>query len=246
MPVSPWFYTNLPGFGGPGGKNWLWRGDELWDVRWAQVAAVQPDYVQILSWNDFGESHYVGPLWEKQMGLFAAGGAVVNYARGMAHDGWRVLLPYYVGVYKRGGRVPKRVGREVVVGYWRTAPKGACWGGGTTGNDEGGHGQVEMLPGEVVEDGVFFAVLLDSDQGVEVVVEIGGKGVKGRFNRVPAAGRGTPGVYTGSVPFGGRTGDVVVRVWRDGKVIATAMGGKKISTVCENNVQNWNAVVVSG
>ena len=27
MPVSPWFYTNMPGFDG---KNWLWRGDSLW------------------------------------------------------------------------------------------------------------------------------------------------------------------------------------------------------------------------
>jgi glycosyl hydrolase family 71 len=26
MPVSPWFYTNMPGFR----KNWLWRGDDLW------------------------------------------------------------------------------------------------------------------------------------------------------------------------------------------------------------------------
>jgi hypothetical protein len=25
MPVSPWFYTNLPGFD----KNWLWRGECL-------------------------------------------------------------------------------------------------------------------------------------------------------------------------------------------------------------------------
>ncbi|GIC85958.1 uncharacterized protein Aud_002317 [Aspergillus udagawae] len=28
-PVSPWFYTNLPGYG----KNWLWRGDHLWHDR---------------------------------------------------------------------------------------------------------------------------------------------------------------------------------------------------------------------
>ncbi|PKX89654.1 uncharacterized protein P174DRAFT_435029 [Aspergillus novofumigatus IBT 16806] len=26
MPVSPWFYTNMPGYN----KNWLWRGDDLW------------------------------------------------------------------------------------------------------------------------------------------------------------------------------------------------------------------------
>lgn len=33
MPVSPWFYTNLPGYN----KNWLWKGDDLWFHRWQQV-----------------------------------------------------------------------------------------------------------------------------------------------------------------------------------------------------------------
>ncbi|KAF7914304.1 uncharacterized protein EAF01_000710 [Botrytis porri] len=33
MPVSPWFYTNLPQFH----KNWLWRGDDLWYDRWEEV-----------------------------------------------------------------------------------------------------------------------------------------------------------------------------------------------------------------
>ncbi|KAK2770419.1 alpha-glucanase [Colletotrichum kahawae] len=32
-PVSPWFYTNMPGFS----KNWLWRGDHAWYDRWVQV-----------------------------------------------------------------------------------------------------------------------------------------------------------------------------------------------------------------
>ncbi|KAM0634217.1 hypothetical protein ACHAPW_002761, partial [Verticillium nonalfalfae] len=49
MPVSPWFYTNLPGFD----KNWLWRGDDLWFDRWQQVLYVQPEWIQIISWNDF-------------------------------------------------------------------------------------------------------------------------------------------------------------------------------------------------
>lgn len=39
MPVSPWFYTNLPGFG----KNWLWRGDALWYDRWTEVIYNQPE-----------------------------------------------------------------------------------------------------------------------------------------------------------------------------------------------------------
>lgn len=63
MPVSPWFYTNLPQFN----KNWLWRGDDLWYDRWEEVIFWQPDLVEIISWNDWGESHYgksqFSPLW---------------------------------------------------------------------------------------------------------------------------------------------------------------------------------------
>lgn len=55
MPVSPWFFTNMPGFR----KNWLWRGDSLWFDRWQQIvsmeAAHQPEYLQIITWNDWGE-----------------------------------------------------------------------------------------------------------------------------------------------------------------------------------------------
>ncbi|KAL2286898.1 hypothetical protein FJTKL_06418 [Diaporthe vaccinii] len=51
MAVSPWFYTNLPGYN----KNWVWNSDNLWVDRWAQVISVQPGFVQIISWNDFGE-----------------------------------------------------------------------------------------------------------------------------------------------------------------------------------------------
>ena len=39
MPVSPWFYTNMPGFN----KNWMWRGDDMWYDRWIQVIVNQPE-----------------------------------------------------------------------------------------------------------------------------------------------------------------------------------------------------------
>lgn len=45
MPVSPWFYTNMPGFK----KNWLWRGDHMWFDRWTHVWYLQPEFVQIVS-----------------------------------------------------------------------------------------------------------------------------------------------------------------------------------------------------
>src|SRR5688500_4058780 len=64
MPVSPWFFTNLPGYN----KNWLWNGNDLWYDRWTQVLSLdpQPEFLQIISWNDYGESHYIGPLDDRQ------------------------------------------------------------------------------------------------------------------------------------------------------------------------------------
>ncbi|APA10045.1 hypothetical protein sscle_05g048150 [Sclerotinia sclerotiorum 1980 UF-70] len=40
MAISPWFFTNLPGYD----KNWLWRGDSLWYDRWIQANYLQPEY----------------------------------------------------------------------------------------------------------------------------------------------------------------------------------------------------------
>jgi glucan endo-1,3-alpha-glucosidase len=41
MGISPWFFHSASG-----GKNWVWRGDNLWADRWAQTLEVQPDFVQ--------------------------------------------------------------------------------------------------------------------------------------------------------------------------------------------------------
>jgi hypothetical protein len=202
---------------------------------------VEPDFVQILTWNDYGESHYIGPVHEKQLGLFTTANAPVNYVRGISHDGWRKFLPFYIELY-RTGTVPSTV-EEAVVATYRTAPALACSNGGTTGNN-GDFGETEVPPEQLMDDSVFYSALLNSDQGVTVTVSIGGKEQTGGFNQAPAAGPGTPGVYMGAVPFGGNTGDVVVTVLRGGQAIATAEGGKGISTECENNVQNWNAVAV--
>ncbi|KAL1840811.1 hypothetical protein VTJ49DRAFT_7710 [Mycothermus thermophilus] len=239
MPVSPWFFTNLPGWN----KNWLWRGDGLWDLRWNQVAAIQPEYVQILTWNDYGESHYIGPVHEKQLELFNYGRAPINYVKDMPHDAWRKFLPFYISVYKNAGQAPAQVPNEDVVMYYRTTAAKACRSGGTVAN-KAGHGQTEMPPEEVVEDSVFWAALLNHDAGLSVKVSIGGQETWAKsMSLVPPAGPGKPGVYAGSVPFEGRTGEVVVTVMRGGETIATAKGSREIVDGCDIGVQNWNAVV---
>lgn len=127
MPASPWFYTNLPGYD----KNWLWRGDHIWYDRWVQIIYNQPEFVEIISWNDYGESHYIGPLYDKAMEAFEIGQGPFNYAENMPHDGWRAFLPYVIDLYKEGTAT---INREGVQGWWRRAGAAACGDGGTTGN----------------------------------------------------------------------------------------------------------------
>jgi hypothetical protein len=41
MGVSPWFFRSATG-----GKNWIWKGDDLWTTRWSQTVKVAPRFVQ--------------------------------------------------------------------------------------------------------------------------------------------------------------------------------------------------------
>lgn len=63
-PASPWFFTHF-GPEVPYSKNWLFPGELLWYQRWNQLLSLGPRFVEIVSWNDYGESHYVGPLNSK-------------------------------------------------------------------------------------------------------------------------------------------------------------------------------------
>ncbi|KAK3690444.1 glycosyl hydrolase family 71-domain-containing protein [Podospora appendiculata] len=125
MPVSPWFFTNMPGFD----KNWLWSSGDLWHQRWQQVVSLyfEPEFLEIISWNDFGESHYIGPLDDTQYEAFDRGKTPCNYVKNMPHDAWREHLPYYIDLYKTGTAT---FAKESIVTWFRTTLAGACADGG--------------------------------------------------------------------------------------------------------------------
>ncbi|PYI21842.1 hypothetical protein BO99DRAFT_316686, partial [Aspergillus violaceofuscus CBS 115571] len=231
MPVSPWFYTNLPGYN----KNWLWRSDNLWYDRWQEVWYLQPEFVQIISWNDYGESHYIGPVYEKSMAAFDIGRAPFNYVENMPHDGWRALLPFVIDMYKSNTTV---IVNEGLVTWFRPQPRAACNDGNTTVNTVS-QLQIESLPTELVEDHVFFSALLG--RNADVSVTVGGVVVSGvKWLHTPDGGAG---MYHGSVAYP-NTGDVVVTVSREGEMVAQVSGGS-ITTTCNDGYENWNAWVGS-
>ena len=63
-PVSAWFSTHY----GPEvsySKNWVFPGDLLWWNRWNEILTMKPQFLEIITWNDYGESHYIGSLSSK-------------------------------------------------------------------------------------------------------------------------------------------------------------------------------------
>ncbi|KAF2647967.1 carbohydrate-binding module family 24 protein [Lophiostoma macrostomum CBS 122681] len=239
MPVSPWFYTrivltaaDLPGYD----KNWLWRGDSLWFDRWTHAWTVQPEYVQIISWNDYGESHHIGDVREDALVAFDVGEAPFNYARGRPHAAWRMFLPYVIDIYKVGEAAISKEGISV---WYHTNQGRACSSGGTTGNTAA-QVQVEGQPADFSQDKIFVSALLGSTANLQIKIGDGSWDVIS-WDTTPD---GNSGLYFGSTPFTGQ-GQVQVRVMRgpDQVVGLTGAAIDNTSRGCVGGFTNWNAWV---
>ncbi|KAL6232857.1 hypothetical protein BDW75DRAFT_232425 [Aspergillus navahoensis] len=238
MAVSPWFYTNLPQWN----KNWLWRGDDLWHYRWQQVIDVQPAMVQILSWNDYGEAHYIGPIYEPGIPDGASW-----YVKGCPHDAWREFLPHYIDAYRRrsamfreGVSNPAAVTSyaptrplphtDRIVYWYRLNPSSSGSADGTTGNNLN-MGQPGLRPGEVSQDRVFVSVLVTEPSQVHVRI--------GHAAPTILLAK-EPGINHYSVPFNGHSGSVRIAIVRHGREVETAIG-PAITEKCTDSKVNWNA-----
>lgn len=85
-------------------KNFIYRGDDWlfcqrWELLFEQRASV--DLAQVITWNDYGESHYVGPVEGAQPNSQA-------WTDGFAHDGstvfdLRPMFLSYLVTYRLAG-----------------------------------------------------------------------------------------------------------------------------------------------
>ncbi|KAG9003868.1 hypothetical protein FRB90_011102 [Tulasnella sp. 427] len=95
-PVAPWFFTH---YGSDTyNKNWIYRGDDwLYNVRWEDIISHRSvvDLVEIVTWNNYGESHYIGPIGTDQPMSNA-------WVDGFDHTAWLTMSGYYIQMYKTG------------------------------------------------------------------------------------------------------------------------------------------------
>ncbi|PFH54084.1 glycoside hydrolase family 71 protein [Amanita thiersii Skay4041] len=73
----------------------------LYVRRWESLIASrdQVDIVQVITWNDYGESHYIGPIKGVQPNSQA-------WVDGMDHTAWLDLTSYYATAFKTGSYPP--------------------------------------------------------------------------------------------------------------------------------------------
>lgn len=120
--VSPLFFTH---YGKEGewafDKNWIYRSDDmLYPSRWAEILALSdkraPEIVQVISWNDYGESHNIAPVLGAEPGS-------QKWTAGMDHIAFREMTRYFTRRWRDGA---PEVEDEIVVWLWyRIYPKHA-------------------------------------------------------------------------------------------------------------------------
>jgi glucan endo-1,3-alpha-glucosidase len=238
LPLSTHQFKHHPQHG-----NWLRPGGLNLPQHMLLALRLQPDFVQLLTWNDAGEGHYFGNIWPEAL-PDADMRAVVD---GWDHRGWQAVIRPFVAALRKGvsgaeGVVPVPVpGADDEDGQRGKGFAGAFWyrpllKGADCGVDRLGLGKPDGW--EWVEDKVSVVVVLGREsQGVKVRVWSGGQMV-GEFE-------GLPGMNVYQVEVG--KGEQVVQVVAgDGRVVGEGRGAVGVTDRIEDlgGICNYNYQVV--
>ncbi|KAI1357445.1 glycoside hydrolase family 71 protein [Xylaria arbuscula] len=218
MGVSPYFYTNLPQYS----KNWYSSSDSLWFDRWSQVLDIMPEYIEIITWNDYGESSYINAPISHQV----IAGATA-YVTGFDHTAFRFVLPYFISAYK-AGNADVAVPSEGAVAWYRTTPAAVCGDGGTVWG-QGGSASAAQGTSDVV------SVIALTNAATDINVKIGSDDAGSSVSATSTVGKAS--FY--EVAVNGRTGAVTITL--NGQ----STTGPEITNNCpaSGNV-NFNAVTI--
>ncbi|OKL61204.1 hypothetical protein UA08_03405 [Talaromyces atroroseus] len=220
MGVSPWFFHSTTG----GDYRWIWRGDNLWADRWQEVFSVGPQFVEVVTWNDWGEASYVGPFYSDDE--VPAGS--LEYVEDMPHESLRDFLPYYIATFKGNDF---DISRDQMQYWYRLSPLSGGSECGIIGNDPD-DGQTAVDANSIPEDKVFFSALLMSDATVEV--QIG--------DNAAVSYSGVAGLNHWDQDFNGQTGAVTFSVIRDGATVNSGTGATiTADTDLSDGCTNYNA-----
>ncbi|VDC04446.1 unnamed protein product [Peniophora sp. CBMAI 1063] len=216
MSVSPWQFKNLDSQNGDLDNDWVELSDTLIKYRWEQaINEVKPDIVEIVTWNDYAESHYIAAL-NPNVVMAADAHAYVD---GADHTPWQIIMKHYISWYLTG--TEPAVSTDQVVVWYRLHPKAAVC-------------STPSLPRNSAfpADAVFGFALLTSPATVTMDI-----GSNNHFEWDAPAG-----VSIGSVPFPQQDNQIpFIQIIRNGAVVESGFGSATWSMECET--YNFNPFV---
>jgi glucan endo-1,3-alpha-glucosidase len=100
-------------------NNWYRRGEQNLEYRMSQALALQPDIVQLQTWNDAGEGHYMGNIWPETLTTAPEIAALTD---AYDHTGYWAILKSFIKVWKNGDTDTKNMvptnGKRVQAAFW--------------------------------------------------------------------------------------------------------------------------------
>ncbi|KAM3086493.1 hypothetical protein ACMFMG_000626 [Clarireedia jacksonii] len=81
-------------------QNWYRRGEQNLEIRFGQVLALQPDFIEFQTWNDAGEGHYMGTVWSET--LVSNTSAMALSSLQYDHTGYWQVLGSFIKEWKAG------------------------------------------------------------------------------------------------------------------------------------------------
>ncbi|TEY86550.1 hypothetical protein BOTCAL_0006g00300 [Botryotinia calthae] len=215
----------------PYSKNWIFPSDLLWFNRWNEILTLGPQFIEIVTWNDYGESHYIGPLDSLH---FDDGNS--KWVNDMPHDGWLDMAKPYIAAYHAGDSSPNKYITSDQLVYWyrpnlRTLD---CDATDTTmvpaNNGSGNYFQGRPNGWEDMQDSVFIVAML-TEPGVVTVMS--GDNVQ-QFNAPAGASAYQVDMRVGKQQF---------FLQRGTEIVLESVSRHDVTDVCICGIYNFNAYV---
>ena len=204
------------------GQDWYRIGEVNLPQRFEQVLDLQPDLVELITWNDAGEGHYVGNFYQSQI----AGTAEGDYADGFDHTGWQQIITPFIQAYKSGATSGAQISAS-------SAPVGTMWYRTLLTSASCSSTIQNYQQGQ---DTINFAVILPSS-GYTIEIYSNSQLIGSYTGTTGLNYNAVPGLQLGS-------GQEMIILDSSNNQVASATGTKIVAAQSSNATCNWNYEVV--
>ncbi|KAF2969036.1 hypothetical protein GQX73_g4532 [Xylaria multiplex] len=210
------------------GDSWYRSGETTLLERMNQILQVSPEFVEVITWNDAGESHYVGPSWPETVTE-----EILQYGDtdAIPHNGWQPLISSFIKAFKDGASDTSSLaptnGASFAGAFWYRGVLKSCINNGADGTPRGSGG---------ARDTVVYAVILPAgSQGFQIRVSSG--------DQVLATQSVAPGLSYNSIEGLKIGGQLLELLDSSGNVVAKASSKVDVSDQPTNGFCNFNYYV---